>query len=233
MIEIEEHHPLVLLIDEIEGTTNTKRCSASLFDYRPQALISMALLSGNPLSNLVVSAVFTLDQEEIFSSLKVENGYLAFHNQTIIDPSKIMTTYGDSKTRILVTGYSNSHRIEKGKVEQAFYDLGYRVYDGCRSSGMDIIGIIRNSADAYVDLRHFWSTKTESGQEKEAMLQVYDVAGVIPIAAGCGLTVTDCFGKSWEEYGVDDTIPLVLSRPNIHGKILEAIKPLVEKSTTI
>jgi len=231
LMEKEEHVDLVLIIDEIEGTTNTKRCLASAFDeYRPQAVISLALSLSDSLKDVVASVVYTLDLGETFSALRVEGDkFLAFLNQKLIDPELVIHTRGDSRRRVLVIGYSNSHRLKKGELEQTIYDQGFRVYEGCRASGMDMVNLIRNQTDAYIDLRRFWSTKGSSGKEKEAMLEVYDCAGVLPIAEGCGLVVTDAEGNSWHDYQLNDAIPLVVARPDIHPKILETIQPLVEK----
>ncbi len=230
LIEAKEHQHFVLIIDEIEGTTNTKRCLAAALEYRPLAIVSLALCTSESLQDLILGTVYTFDQGEVFSALRVsDNNFLVFRNNQIVQPSSVVSTRGDSRKRILVIGYSNSHRIEKGQLEQALYDQRLKVYEGCRASGMDIINLLRNGNDAYVDLRHYWSTKSDKGQEKEAMLQVYDIAGVIPIAEGCGMKVTDAEGRSWREYNLEDTIPLVVARPDIHQLILDTIKPFVEK----
>lgn len=230
LIEVEEHKPLVLIIDEIDGTTNTKRCLASNLKYRPQAIISIALGLSGSLRDLIIGTVYTLDQQESFSAFRVtDEEFLSFYNQQLMYPESIIHTKGDSRKRVLVIGYSNSHRLKKGELEQILYGQKFRVYEGCRASGMDIINQIRNHNDAYIDLRHYWSTKDERGKEKEAMLEVFDIAGILPIAEGCGLKITDAEGKSWKDYNLEDTIPLVVARPDIHQDILETIKPLVEK----
>jgi len=229
-LEAQEHCPMALIIDEIDGTTNTKRCLAATLEYRPPALISIALSLTESLGDLIVGAVYTLDRGEVFSALKVaDEEYMTFCNRRVIFPEEVISTLGDSQRRIYVIGYSNSHRLQKGQLEQALYDQKFRVYEGCRASGMDIIGLLRNATDAYVDLRSYWSTRDESGEEKEAMLEVFDIAGVIPIAVGCGMMVTDAEGEPWTKYTLQDTIPLVISRPDIHSKILEAIRPLVDE----
>jgi fructose-1,6-bisphosphatase/inositol monophosphatase family enzyme len=229
-IEVQNHQPLVLIIDEIDGTTNTKRCLSASLEYRPSAVVSLALSSSKKLENLVLGAIFTFDRGEVFSAIEVENNhFLSFCNGQVIEPSSIMLTRGDSRKRIVVAGYSNSFRIKKGEVEQALYQQKLKVYDGCRASGMDVINLLRNNTDAYIDLRHYWSTKDEEGQEKEAMLQVYDIAGVIPIAQGCGITITDAENKSWREYQLEDTIPVVFARPDIHQLIIETIEPFIKK----
>lgn len=230
LIEAEEHQRLVLIVDEIEGTTNTKRCLAAALEYRPMAIVSLALSTSESLKDIVLGAVYTLDQGEVFSAIRIaDDNFLAFRNSQVIQPCSVVETRGDSRKRILVVGYSNSHRLEKGEVEQALYDKKLKVYDGCRASGMDIINLLRNATDAYIDLRHYWSTKNEKGQEKEAMLQIYDIAGVIPIAEGFGMKVTDAEGKSWREYKLEDTIPLIIARPDVHQLIIDTVKPFVDK----
>ncbi len=230
LVEAPVHHPRVLIIDEIDGTTNTKRCLTAALEYRPLAIVSVAFSLSGSLKDLVAGAVYTLDRGEVFSAFRVDRTeFLAFRDRVRIDPEEIVTVRGDSRKRVLVIGYSNSHRTQKGELEQVIYSSGLKTYEGCRSSGMDIINILRNSADAYIDLRHCWSTKDGKGKEKEAMLQVYDVAGVLPIALGCGLTITDAEGKSWGGYGLDDSIPLIVARPDIHKTIIKMTKPLVEE----
>ncbi|MEK7147251.1 MAG: hypothetical protein AAB772_03295, partial [Patescibacteria group bacterium] len=109
----------------------------------------MALSASESLKDLVLGAVYTFDQGEVFSAFSVAGGaFLAFHNHEVIQPFSVASTKGDSRKRILVIGYSNSHRLEKGEVEQALYDAKLKVYDGCRASGMDIINLLRNSTDA-------------------------------------------------------------------------------------
>jgi fructose-1,6-bisphosphatase/inositol monophosphatase family enzyme len=230
LIEISEHSQLVLIIDEIDGTTNTKRCLTASLEYHPLSAVSIALSLTESLDDLVVGAVYTLDRGEVFSAFRIcESDFLAFHNHRRIDPEEVIHIKGDSKKRVLVIGYSNSHRLKKGELEQVLYDQRMKVYEGCRSSGMDIVSLLRNQSDAYIDLRRYWSTKDGQNKEREAMLQVYDIAGIVPIAEGCGLKVTDAEGKSWEDYSLDDTIPLIVSRPGIHADILKTISPLVEK----
>ena len=43
------------------------------------------------------------------------------------------------------------------------------------------------------------------------------------------MKVTDAEGRSWREYSLNDTIPLVIARPDIHKLILDTIKPFIEK----
>ena len=227
-LESPKDESLCLIIDELDGTTNTKRAFSGAIRTRPVASISVALSASENIGDIAVGAVFTLDTDDIFSSMKVGRElFLAFHNGRILDPQKLKYTQGDSKKRVCVAGYSNSHRKKKAELEDALWTRGFRPYEGCRASSMDVINIIRNGFDAYIDMRHFWSTKDERGEEKESMLQAYDIAGVLPTAIGCGLAVTDAEGNNVAKYTLRDTIPLIIARADILETILTATRPLV------
>jgi len=221
-----------LIIDEIDGTTNTKRCIASPLPYLPQAAISIAWSTTEFVADIQASCVTTLSGNHAFSAVKSENTFISFVDCKRIDPEDIVDVRGDSKPRVLVIGYSNSHRLKKGELEQAIYDSNIKTYEGCRSSTIDIINVIRGGYDAYVDMRALWSTKDNEGHEKEAQLQIYDAAGVLPVAEGCGLVISDHLGKPWTTYKTDGALPLIVSRPSVYDKLLKVIKPLTKKWNT-
>ena len=154
---------------------------------------------------------------------------MSFRDGCRIDPESVCETRGDSRIRVYVIGYSNSHRLKKGELEQAIWDAGLKPYEGCRASGIDVINIIRNQADAYIDVRRCWSTLDENGVEKEAQLQCYDIAGVLPIALGCGLDVTDPTSGSWKRFGLMDAMPLIVSRPSVTKQLLGIVSPLAQQ----
>lgn len=240
-IDDNRHPNLVLIIDELEGTTNTKRCLSSAFEYQPQACVSIALSEANSLKGLRVSAVYLLSEAKVFSAMRIERGYyMSFVEDSRIDPEEVRETRGDSRARVIVAGYSNSHRQKKAKLEEALWQAGIKVYEGCRASAVDLLGVIRNQFDAYIDLRALWSTKKD-GVEQEAMLQVYDIAGILPVVLGSGLLVSDAFGNDWEAYEYNSSIPLVVSRGcgyrhkpsdpelQLNDVILDIVKPFAEK----
>ena len=213
-----------LLIDEIDGTTNTKRAMASSLEVVPKAGVCIALSTGDQFSDLQIGVIYTLDTKEVFAGVRIEDDiFYAFKNKEIIYPEDVCKMRGDSKYRVLVTKYSNSKRLEIAEIEQALWDVGYRPYEGCRSSSMDILDIARNEFDAYVDIRALFP------ENCGAQLQAYDVAAVIPIALGLGLEVSDVFGNSWQSYNEDSVLPLVVCRKEIFKPLMEAIKPIVEK----
>lgn len=229
-IEVKNHCPLVLIIDEVDGTTNLKRwVSSRHFRYRPQSLISCALCTGASLDTMICAAVYTLDSNNVISAIMAEGEFMTYCDGMRIDDANTTIKRGDSRDRIIVAGYSNSYRGAKGQLEQALWDRRLKTYEGCRASAMDVINILRNQFDAYVDLRHYCSTFDPELGEKEAMLQVYDIAGVLPIASGCGLIVTDAKGDAVGKYDINGSLPIVISRPDIHPTIICAIRPLVEQ----
>ncbi len=217
---------ITLIIDEVDGTTNTKRAKASMLECVPNAAVCIALCSGSTLKDLQIGVIYTLDTKEIFSGIKVEDDFFAYKNKEIIYPEDIEEMQGDSKYRVLVTKYSNRKKVKMAEIEEALEtipEVKIESYGGCRSSTMDIIGLIRNQYDAYIDTRALFT------QDCGAQLQAYDVAAVIPIAIGSGLIISDVFGNSIDVYGETDVIPLVVARPAIHDKIIKKIKPIIEK----
>ena len=213
-----------LIIDEIDGSTNTKRAMASKLSGVPKAAVCIALCSGETLEGLQIGVIFTLDTKEVFAGERIEDGvFYTYKNKELIYPEDVCKMRGDSKYRVLVIKYSNSRRIEIAKVEEAFWQQGFRPYEGCRSSSMDILGIARNQFDAYVDIRALFPA------ECGAQLQAYDIAAVIPVALGLGLKISDVFGKSWEDYGENEAIPLVVSRPEIYDNIMKSLEPIVRE----
>ncbi|MFA6097343.1 MAG: inositol monophosphatase family protein [Candidatus Paceibacterota bacterium] len=223
-IERDSKYSITLIMDEIDGSTNTKRAKASTLDCVPNAAVCIALCTGSTLKDLQIGVVYTLDTKEIFSGTRVEdNEFLTLRHKEMLYPGDIQKMRGDSKFRVLVIKYSNQKRVEIAEVEEALWEAKFKPYEGCRSSTMDIIGVIRNQNDAYIDVRALFP------EECGARLQAYDVAAVIPIAIGAGLVVTDVFGEPIDKYGETDVITLVVARPDIHAKIIEAIRPVVEK----
>lgn len=222
----------VVIVDEIDGTTNTKLWAASSFDYRPQAGVSFALSKSSDLKDVTVVAFYSFPDDAVYSAIKADGGYLSFRNGHILDPAKINPSMGDSKARVLVIGYSNSYRLKKGQLEQAIYGQklngkAARVYDGSRASSIDLVQLLRNQTSAYIDCRAYWSTMVD-GVEKEAMLQVYDVVAMMAVCSGAGLCVTDARGREWTSFTKQEAVSLVVAHPLIHEKILEVIQPVID-----
>lgn len=230
--------PLHFVIDEIDGTTNLKRWAASSRTYYPHSAICIAACSGITLESLEVGAVFTLDCNEIYSGIRLgaEFGrFCAYRNgePLVIPPIK----QGDKTNRVLVVGYTSKVRNRKAKIEEAICNLMVGepgkerrdccVYDGCRSSTIDIINIIRNQYDAYIDPRAVF------GKESETRLETYDVAAILPTAYACNLQISDIYGKSLTEYNWEDPLPLLVARPEVYDRILTAIEELVRQGDII
>jgi fructose-1,6-bisphosphatase/inositol monophosphatase family enzyme len=219
-----------LRIDEIDGTTNVKRCIASRFNYAPTAAVSLALCENQSLGSIVIGTIFDLQHRKVFSGMKVDDGYMAFYNREVLDPKDCAAMQGDTCTRIMIPGYSNNEQEKLGQFRQAIVNIDskkkqYRIYDGCRSSAVDVLNIIRNQYDAYIDVR---ALLPDGG----AMLFPYDIAGVIPIALGCGLEVSDVHGNPISSYeGKNDPLTLIVARKGLKDKFVEALRPLTEKKT--
>lgn len=226
--ESSENKKRVLRIDEIDGTTNTKRSKASIFNYAPNAAVSIALCEDESMGSISVGVVYDMHNKNIFSGMRVDDAYMTFCDRTLLDPKDFEEKKGDASTRIMVVGYSNKERIKKAEIEQAILNADktkkdFRIYDGCRSTAIDILNILRNQFDAYIDSRALWPG---SG----AMLYPYDIAGVIPIALGCGLEISDIHGDSIEKYtGKNEPLSIIVARKCLKDTFVEILKPLVNQ----
>ena len=219
----------ILRIDEIDGTTNTKRSKASVLPpYNPMAAVSIALCEDESMGSITIGTVYDMHNMNVFSGMRVDDGYLAFCDRRILDPKDFEEKRGDTSTRIMVVGYSNKERMKKGEIETAILDADktkkdFRIYDGSRSTVNDILNILRNQYDAYVDPRALWPG---SG----AMLYPYDVSGVIPIAYGCGLEISDIDGAPIERRTEkDDPLTIIIARKGLKKRLVEILKPVVEQ----
>lgn len=237
---------LYFIIDEIDGTTNTKReLSMRMFlrDLMPRGGVCIAISESESLADIQVGAVFAMDRRTTYTASHIGGGQ--FHsyqgNERVMDDVHDKQR-GDDKTRIMSVGYSNRNRINKGLIEYALFNIAELVTygDGVRSSSMDIINIFRNAFDAYVDLRAAWPAVTETlikdsnGQnivKENAMLQAYDISAVLPIVLGLGFYVSDARGNQISQYDLNSAIHIVISRnAELHERILETIAPLVDPS---
>ena len=225
-----ENKRRVLRIDEIDGTTNTKRSKASVLSYSPVGTVAIALCEDEGMGSITIGAVYDMHNRNIFSGVRVDDGYMAFCDRTLLNPKDFEEKRGDTSTRIMVVGYSNRERIKKGEIEQAILSADktkkdFRVYDGSRATTIDILNILRNQFDAYIDPRALWP---DSG----AMLYPYDIASVIPIALGCGLEISDIYGNQLEKYtGRNEPLTIIVARKGLRDKFVEILRPVVSQNT--
>jgi fructose-1,6-bisphosphatase/inositol monophosphatase family enzyme len=224
----ENNKKRVLRIDEIDGTTNTKRSKASVLSYAPVGAVSIAFCEDESLGSIIIGTVYDMHNRTIFSGMHTEGDSMAFCDRCLLDPKDFEEKGGDNSTRIMVVGYSNRERIKKGEIEQAIIDADktkkdFRIYDGSRSTTNDILNILRNQYDAYIDPRALWPG---SG----AMLYPYDIAGAIPIAYGCGLEISDIRGNPIENYsGKNEPLTIIVTRKGLKDRFVEILEPVVKK----
>jgi fructose-1,6-bisphosphatase/inositol monophosphatase family enzyme len=210
----------VLRVDEIDGTTNAKRTLASKLKYRPRSCISIALSLDERLGSIKLGAVYDIMHATTWMGLRFGNMYQTWHNREVLNAKDFCDVCGDTANRILVVGYSNNKREEKGLFEQAIINHtpggNFKIYDGSRSSTYDVLSIIMNQYDAYIDPRALW-------EKGGAVLHPYDIAGVIPIAFGCGLEISDLSGNPIDNMDGNGDINILISRPAIKEELLDAI----------
>jgi len=88
---------------------------------------------------------------------------------------------------------------------------------------MDLVSIIRNQYDAYIDPRAVF------GKSTETRLETYDVAGILPTMYACNLEVSDIYGDSLTEYDWEDPLPLLVGKPEIYDGLIDVFSKLVQE----
>lgn len=214
---------LYLRIDECDGTTNAKRFAASKLKYTPASCVSLALCADDGIDSILIGTVHDMHNGNTFSGVHNQDGYWSFMNKGILDPNDFVDKKGDDKYRVMVIGYSNGNngaQIKNGELRQVLWDNDIFPYEGSRASTIDILNIVYNQFDAYIDARALWP---KSG----AMLHPYDVAGVIPISLGCGLDVSDMRGNPLK--GDKTDLDVLVARKSIKGKIIDLLGPVLDR----
>ena len=227
----QKHNAPVAYIDEIDGTTNVKRAvAARLGGGRPKSAVCIALKNHEKSPTIECGAIYAFDEEATFSGfLAGSDHYIATRNDAIIGVNECKSAAGDSKQRVIVTNYSNEGHLScarlKMAIEKSVNGGKSETYGGCRSSTIDVIDIIRNQYDAYVDCRHLWTRDIDHN----SVLRVYDVAGVLPIARGAGLTVVTPDGAPFSLRGLRGDAPMsvIIGRPAVVGEVVTAIAPVL------
>jgi fructose-1,6-bisphosphatase/inositol monophosphatase family enzyme len=217
-----ENDWLYLRIDECDGTTNAKRFAASPLPYTPSSCVSLALCADKGINSILIGTVHDMHNGNTFSGAKLPDRHWSFVNEKILKPRDFADKKGDDKYRVMVIGYSNGNngaRIKKAELEQKLWDNDIFPYEGSRASTIDILNIVYNQFDAYIDARALWPG---SG----AMLHPYDVAGVIPIVQGCGLEVSDMRGKPLE--GNKNDLDVLVCRPVLKKRLVDLLGPVLD-----
>ena len=221
----------VAFIDEIDGTTNVKRTvAATLRGGKPKSAVCIAMKNHEDSGVIECGAIYAFDDDATFAGFLADSHYIATRNGALVGVRECLHQAGDSKCRIVVPNYSNSGHLYcaqlKNAIEADVAKGKCETYGGCRSSTIDVIDIVRNQYDAYVDCRTLWTTD----HGRNSVLRVYDVAGVLPIARGAGLKVVLPNGDDFSLRGVagDAPISVVIGRPLIVEDVIRAIAPIVK-----
>ena len=229
--EREKANAPVAIIDEIDGTTNVKRAVAADVhgNRNPKSAVCIALKRNRSSPDIECGAIYAIDADCVFAGMAVEASYVANHEGHAIQVGACTQAAGDSKYRVIVPCYSNHHRTACARLEEAIEakvrEGKCECYGGCRSSTIDVIDIIRNQYDAYVDFRQLWTTDLKNN----SVLRVYDVAAAMPIARGADLRVATPTGDDFSLADVDghDPLSVIIGRPQVVEEIVRAIEPLL------
>lgn len=216
-------YPL-LICDAVEGSTNTKRGLAAHVRRPILGGTSVMLLENNLMASVIASAFFDFASQRVFSSVRGEPGsFFSFVDAAIIAREDVIEKRSDSQPYAVVAGYSHNNVTSRALIEDALLGRGIRSTGGTRSSAQDLLDIVCNQVDAYVDLRTIFPGTTDSRDE---VLHIWDVGGIVPVLDGLGFTITDHVNRSWQDYKLGETFPLVVARPSIASSIRDAMTEL-------
>ncbi len=216
----------LLIADAVEGSTNAKRGLSALIRRPVLAGSSVAILEAETLGSIAASAFFDYSTGNVFSSVRTGQGeFLSFFNGQLLHPRtpEILSIRGDSQQYVVVPGYSHDNVEARAEIERVLLDAGFRTTGGTRSSAQDLLDILGSQVDAYVDLRSHFPGSTTSQDE---VLHVWDVGGLLPVLEGLGFIITDARGQGWQKCRLGEKLALVVSRPNISQRVLEAVNRL-------
>jgi len=215
----------LFIADAVEGTTNAKRGLAAHFRRPIHAGTSVMVLENSRLSSVVASAFFDFASGHVFSSVRAEPGtFLPFANGALIDRHTVLKSRGDSQLYAAVPGYSHRNIQERGLTEEVLAKAMFRTTGGSRSSAQDLIDVLCNQIDAYVDLRARFTGRSSDSQDE--VLHSWDVGGILPVLDGAGFLISDETGNDWQLREFDEPLALIVARPNIRASILQAISSL-------
>lgn len=220
----ELRYPL-LICDAVEGSTNAKRGLASIVRRPIFAGTSMVLIENKRMSTVAASAFYDFASGHVFSSIRGEHrSFLSFIDGTLQQPEgKILEQCGDSKPWAVVAAYSNDNVKCVSEITTAIQLAGIRTHGGSRSSAQDLLEIVCNQVDAYIDLRALFPGNTDSRDET---LHFWDVGGLLPFLQGLGFAICDQRDRPWQEFTLDEGLALIACRPILKPKILDAIGKL-------
>lgn len=216
-------YPL-LVCDAVEGSTNAKRGLAASIRLPIRAGTSALILEGENLSTIAASAFYDFASKQVFSSVRAERGsFLAFIDGHLLLPEMIHNTRGDSHAYAAVPGYSHGNIQMRAQLELALLEKGVQSTGGSRSSAQDLVDLLGNQNDAYVDLRALFPGGENSRDE---VLHTWDVGGLLPVLHAAGFIITDPYGLHWQQLEFGKPLALIVARPTLYQTILASVKTL-------
>lgn len=213
----------VLVCDAVEGSTNAKRGLAAVIRRPILAGTSGVILESPVLSSAVASAFYDFASQKVFASVRVERGaFISFADGQVIADECVLEVRGDSQVYAVVPGYSNEDISARAEVEKALRSAGFWTTGGSRSSAQDLVGLLCNDVDAYVDLRALFRCR----EHRDEVLHFWDVGALLPVLEGLGFTITDARGKGWMQCQFGEPLALIVTRPSLELRIRRVVSEL-------
>lgn len=211
-----------MVCDAVEGSTNAKRGLAATVRRPILAGTSAVILERDRLDSVAASAFYDFSSGQVFSSVRTEYGcYLSFIDEKIVTDESVTEIRGDSQAYVIVPEYSNDNDAAREEVVRALNKANFHTIGGTRSSAQDLVNILCNQVDAYVDLRALFPGPTG---RRDEVLHFWDVGALLPVLEGFRFVICDEQRKGWMEHSCNERVVLVVTRPSLGESVLRAIE---------
>lgn len=212
------------IIDPVDGSKafDNFKCASDVPIPPPSSAVSLALV--DPVSHeLVAAAVYCFDLGETFSSCLLNPGaggaseYAAYRNETVLTPMHDLLPgipKIGAKRRVLNGNYNSRALVKLAELDLALMGAGLSPAFGglAGSSATDIIGVVRGSFAACLDVRALCGGGG-------SVPYWYDVAGAVGVARGRGLgvIVTGANGEPLEggDHEIYTPVSFLVARPDV------------------
>lgn len=211
-----------VVCDAVEGSTNAKRGLAATVRRPILAGTSAVIIERDRLDSVAASAFYDFPSGQVFSSVRTEYGcYLSFVDEKIVADESVAEIRGDSQLYVVVPEYSNDNVAAREEVVRALSEANFHTIGGTRSSAQDLVNILCNQVDAYVDLRALFPGPTG---RRDEVLHFWDVGALLPVLEGFRFVIRDEQRKGWMEHSCDERMVLMVTRPSLGEKVQRAIE---------
>lgn len=219
-----------VVCDAVEGSTNAKRGLSATVRRPIFAGTSAVILERPSLDSVVASAFYDFASGLILSSVRTEYGcFESFVDGKVLADENVLNMRGDSQDYVVVPEYSHDNLAAREEVVRALSEQGFHTIGGTRSSAQDLVNMLSNQVDAYVDLRAMFPAPKG---HRDEVLHFWDVGALLPVLEGFGFTICDARRQGWMTHKCGERMVLVVARETLWDRVWSAVERVSFVSTS-